>query len=386
MRNAKLIRLGLVLFLLMLLLTIACNDGGDSSGHPSATKPTTAVSDDRATKSKTETTTLTALPKTLTIVDSMQRTVKIPYPLKRIALLAGTVGEIIRALGETDRIVGITQDMASKTEYWAELQDKPVCGSISQPNYEKIAELDPDVVIVFGPWNWNPELEQKLSAAGITVVALECFQPATLAQDVMIVGEMLGREKEADAFVTFFRSYLNAVKEGLDRIPANERKQVYHEWGHDYSSSGPGSSWDEAIAMAGGVNIFADSDMAYPTVSPEAVLMRNPQVVIKTLFSGKNGGYPAADAKELTKVHKTLLSRTGWQNLDAVKNEQVYVISSALGYGAMRVVSICYLAKIFYPERFTDLDPQAMLREYLERFQGQHRTRLGSESLQQVFR
>ncbi len=372
MKNAKLILLGLVLLLLILPLTIACNDGGDDSGNSSTTGPTTAASEGVASESETEATTPTALPKTLTIVDSMKRAVKIPYPLKRIALLAGTVGEIIRCLGETDRIIGITQDMANKTEYWAELQDRPVCGSISQPNYEKIAELDPDVVIVFGPWNWNPEVEEKLSPAGIKVVALECFKPETLAQDVMIVGKMLGREKKAAEFVNFFKSYLDVVKERVSNIPADKRKQVYHEWGHDYSSSGPGSSWDEAIVMAGGVNIFADSDMAYPTVSPEAILMREPQVVIKTLSFGKGGAFTTTDTGKLIEVQKALLSRAGWENLDASKKDQVYVVSSELGYGAMRVVSICYLAKIFYPDLFTDLDPQAMLREYLVKFQGLH--------------
>ncbi len=163
------------------------------------------------------------------------------------------------------------------------------------------------------------------------------------------------------------------MKERVSSIPADKRKKVYHEWGDDYSSSGPGSSWDEAIVMAGGANIFSDSHMAYPTVSPESILMRDPQVVIKTLSYGKRGAFAATDTEKLIeKVRKSLSSRAEWRNLYAAKNNQVYVVSSELGYGAMRVVAICYLAKIFYPDLFTDLDPEAMLGEYLEKFQGLH--------------
>ena len=58
--------------------------------------------------------------------------------------------------------------------------------------------------------------------------------------------------------------------------------------------------------------------------------------------------------------------------IDAVKNDRVYATHAILIYapGPGYQIGVAYLAKLFYPELFGDLDPMAMHQEYIDRFQG----------------
>lgn len=62
--------------------------------------------------------------------------------------------------------------------------------------------------------------------------------------------------------------------------------------------------------------------------------------------------------------------RPGWDSIDAVKKDHVCVLSNDILGGAQHFIGVAYLAKLFCPELFDDLDPAALHQEYLERFQG----------------
>jgi iron complex transport system substrate-binding protein len=67
---------------------------------------------------------------------------------------------------------------------------------------------------------------------------------------------------------------------------------------------------------------------------------------------------------------KRLVSRPGWTDVDAVKNNRVYVMDPFAANACSKMVGACYLAKWLYPDRFPDLDPDALMKEWLENFQG----------------
>ncbi len=89
-------------------------------------------------------------PKTITIIDSTGRTVKIRLPVKRIVAFGGYDAEVIYLLGESDKIVAIL-DLLSKNPFakkiMPEVVKKPTPGNAFEPCYEKIIELNPDLLI-----------------------------------------------------------------------------------------------------------------------------------------------------------------------------------------------------------------------------------------------
>ena len=71
---------------------------------------------------------------------------------------------------------------------------------------------------------------------------------------------------------------------------------------------------------------------------------------------------------EMKEFREKIMSRPAWKNINAVKNERVYILAWGLSSGPHALVTTAYLAKWFYPELFEDLDPKAIHQEYLTRF------------------
>lgn len=299
---------------------------------------------------------------TITIVDSAGKVVEIPYPVKRVIALHSGAAEAIRALGAIDRVVCISKYTAQRIQYFPELKNTPLCGSFSSPDYEKIIKVNPQVVIVYTKW---PFAEKEVERTGIKVVRLDFYQPKTLFREIRTLGIMLGKEERAIELTNFFKEYLKIVESRVEKLKRKVR--VYFESWHDYRTVAEGSGYHDMIQMAGCINVFAGAGIASFQVSPEAILEKNPQLVVKVVLRDKDftGNY----LNKLKAIRDRLLTRPGWNTLDAVRDNKVYVVTSDFFGGVKAPINICYLAKWCYPELFKDLDPEAILKEYFKKFQ-----------------
>jgi len=213
------------------------------------------------------------------------------------------------------------------------------------------------------------EVAATLAPAGIKVVGIDCFKLDTLFSDITTLGQLFGTEEKAGKLIMFFQDILGAVEEKVRDLNPEEKPRVYAEHHRgDYYSFGPGSAWHEMIERAGGINIFADMPMPYPEVDPEAVIERNPQVILKDTRRTPPMGYGVTDTEPIQAYIDELTARPGWEALDAVRDGRVYVTSPDLTAGPKKVIAIAYFAKLFHPQ--LDLDPEAIFREYLESWQG----------------
>ena len=96
-----------------------------------------------------------------------------------------------------------------------------------------------------------------------------------------------------------------------------------------------------------GENIFSDVKIAYPQVSEETLIVRNPDVIL--LPGLKNN--QQADPREAI---ATLQQRPGWQEMTAVKNQRIYIIEDDLisRPGPRVVQGLQKVAQALYPEAF----------------------------------
>jgi iron complex transport system substrate-binding protein len=310
------------------------------------------------------------LPESITIVDSAGRAVEVPQPLERIAVWDSTVAEVIRALGAEDKIIGISESMTDPkyAYYWPELQDRPTISSWYEPDYERVIDVEPQVI--FTIVGYPPDAEEQLEPAGIKVIRLRFSELATLIDNIRILGLVLGNEKEAEEFTDFLQSKLDLIEAKAREIKPEEKKKVYFESGHkDYLAYGPGSVDDELLGIVRGINIFADLGVESSEVDTEEILVREPDVVIKDNMGVDYGGYTATDTSDMEAKRDEMMSRPGWSELKAVKDGQVYIQGGEL-FGPKIVINLGHVAKILYPDRFEALDVEAFHREYLEKYQG----------------
>ncbi len=312
-----------------------------------------------------------ALAKTeITITDYRGRNVTLPYPVERIVLLQHHAAWAIRLLGVEDKVVGVSKHL-SEAGMYPKLSSKPVCGTWQHPNYEEIAQLRPQVVITFHP-NPGPgvveEAARKLEPFGIRIVALRFTQMRT--SQFEILAKILGKEEKAKEFLGWRESKLNLVKEGLRGL--EEKVRVYNE--PDFR--GPYVTRPErSIDFAGGNNIAneilppeAMEKSMEKEVSAEWILKKNPEVVIIGDWPPRVTGYRVKNYTKAMEQIKEFTQRPGMEKISAVRNSRVYVMDYELSAGATSWIGALYLAKILYPQRFKDLNPGQIHKQFFEKW------------------
>lgn len=310
------------------------------------------------------------------ITDSSGRTVTLYRPLRRVVTFNGEALETLRSIGfDMENIVAVDKYSHEKDTFFPEFQDRANVGSIWSPDMEQVLSVRPDAVFLYATISTAAcdDIQKRLeaSAPGIRVLRFDCFKPATYAGEVRTIASIAGREDEGEAFASFYESTMDRIRDGTAGIPDDEKIRVYFEYWFDYTTVAASAGYNEKTLIAGGVNPFATGTAEYPVVDPEAILVADPQVVVKLAGQGlAAGGYAGHDIAALDATRAGMLSRPGWPGISAVKNDRVHVIHSDILGGAQHFIGTAYLAKWFYPDRFADLDPHAVHQRYLSEFQG----------------
>jgi iron complex transport system substrate-binding protein len=312
------------------------------------------------------------------VLDGNGKNITLYCPLKRIACFHAQAVEILRTLKSQDRIVGISpQAQTEQADFFMELSELPGIGSTTAPDLEAAIALHPDAAILYNTYQTTEcdTLQKAIEKIDPSIVVLhfDCYMPEYHIQDVERLGVIMEKEKEAQEYIEFYKDLIGKINSTLEKVKRDERPRIYLESSKDYNSAAKGSGYHQKIAMAGGDNIFADLATPYPTVDPEAILIKDPEFVIKNVGHGNSSianGYSVDDSGSLQALRNSMMNRSGWSNLTAVKDDQVYIISNKIYGGSHFFVGVSYLAKVFYPELFKDLDPRAIHQEYITRFQG----------------
>ena len=313
--------------------------------------------------------------KELTIMDSADRVVTVKKPIERIVMNSPYILEVMRSIKATDKVVGIDRTIEEDEIFFPEFIGYPSVGMWMSPDLEMMLDLRPDVVFIFA--YSAPAVEDaqnKLESAGITVLRFDGYKPEIYVEETKKLGYILDRNEEADEFLDFYEGFLSTIEEEVEGLSEEGRPKVYFECRKPYGFAG--SAHNFKIAAAGGNNIF--SDAPHSVVDPEDIINRDPDIIVRAFYSGvphEDYQWDADDATELEIVRNEIMSRPELQNVKAVKDGQVFILSMQIyGYmgpgGPRHFVGIGYMAKWFHPELFEDLDPQAIHQEYLTEFQG----------------
>jgi iron complex transport system substrate-binding protein len=219
----------------------------------------------------------------------------------RYVSLCPSTTEILFALGAGDEVTGVSR----YCNYPVEAHKREHIGDFSQPNIEKIVSLKPDIVFCTG-------LEQAPSIAPLRKLGLRVYvsDPSTLEElyaSIMEIGGLIGKIEQARTLVASMRDSVRQVR--ARGQAARIKPKVFFEIWHDpLMTAGKGSFIDEMIAIAGGVNVCADTPRPYSRVSEEKVVHADPEVIIM-----------------LSMIRTTKVSgRFGWKHVKAVSSGRLY--------------------------------------------------------------
>lgn len=278
----------------------------------------------------------------LTVQDDFNRSVTLQNRPARIISLAPSNTEILFALNLESSVIGVTEqcDYPPRVLELKARGTLEVIGGYATPSLEKIVALNPDLVLA--ATSLQTDVIHRLEAQGLTVVGLNPKTVSEILDDITLVGLICDVEAEAFKLTQELTSRISYIASRVSGQGVSLK--VYYElWYDPLMSVGKGSWIDELIQMAGGENIFSNSETPYPIVNPEAVLQMNPDAIFIPV------GYMGGEFKP------SLEERPGWRSVSAVKNGRIYEVDEdvLLRPGPRIVEGLWQLAVNLYPERFT---------------------------------
>ncbi len=308
------------------------------------------------------------------ITDSAGREVTICRPVERIIPMSSWSYEPIWILEAQDKVVGVTSTLKESAGAWLlGIQDKPTVGTYKELDYEKVLEVNPQIVITGS--NKAEEIAEKLAPAGITVVAMSFRSQEKFDNDLKILAKILGKDERAREFISWRQNCIDEIKERTEELEPEEKIKVYGEsnarfWLTPTKDSG----FHGVITTAGGNNIAGDLPGKYVDVESEWVVNESPEVIViaatmSDWIPGPGLDYFAdeSDIADTKQYLEETYNRTGLMETDAAKEGRVYLLHGYVAEGACRsFVGVGYCAKWFYPEQFEDLEPEEYHREYFE--------------------
>jgi iron complex transport system substrate-binding protein len=274
----------------------------------------------------------------LTFTDGLGRQITLAGPAQHVVSLAPSNTEILFAIGAGSQVVGRDQ-LSDFPEAAKTVTD--VGSTFDALNTEQIVSLKPDLVLA-AEIN-TPEQVKQLEALGLTVYYLK--NPHTLEEmygNLEIVAQLTSHEEETATLIESLKKRVAAVDEKIALI--SSRPNVFYELdatdpAKPYTA-GKGTFIDQLIDRAGGRNI-ASALEEYPQMSLEQVVAADPSFII--LGDSAYGITP-----------ESIAQRPGWENLSAVKNNQVFPFDDNLVSrpGPRLVDALEALAKLLRPELF----------------------------------
>ncbi len=270
-----------------------------------------------------------------TVIDDYKREVTLPKNPQRIISLAPACTEILFAVGLGNRVVGV-DDYSDCPE---EAKNITKIGSYLKPNLEIIVSLEPDLILSSDMT--SKEYVASLEEMNFTIIVLAPKSTRGIVQDIRLVGTIGNKTEEANNLADNLKQRINAITSKTINSKIY-RPKVYLEY-YPYWTYGPGSVGNDLILMAGGSNISRTVATAYSEITNEFVVASNPEFIVFVV------GYHAST------TIKDIKNRTGWDKVDAVKNNQIYTIDDDLVSrpGPRIVDALEHLARLIHPELFS---------------------------------
>lgn len=219
---------------------------------------------------------------------------------ERVVSLAPSLSEIVLELGAADLLVGVL-DGGERPQALAHV---PSVGRYGQLEMETLLALQPDLLLVW-PGSVSPAQREQLQGFGIAILVLEPRSLDELARQFLLIGERLGRPEAGQHLHDEFSAGLQTLRARYRR--SDPLPVFYQVWDAPLYTVGGRQIISDALQVCGARNLFADLDLPAPQVSVEAVLQRDPALII------------AGDARQLQSWKR-------WPQLRAVRREQLRVL------------------------------------------------------------
>ena len=235
------------------------------------------------------------------------------YGPQRIVCLTEEPTEWLYMLGEQRRIVGISGYTVRPPRA---REEKPKVSAFLSAKIDKIVELQPDCVIGFS--DLQADIASQLVKKGIQVTIFNQRSVAEIFSMMYQLAAMVGQEAHGLGLIQTMQHRLLAIEQAAATLKRRPRV-FFEEWYDPHISA---IAWvSELVGIAGGDDCFpelARQPMGKDRIIADGldIVQRNPDIILGSWCGRK---FRPAHVR----------ARSGWQEVNAVKNDQLFEIKSA---------------------------------------------------------
>ena len=248
--------------------------------------------------------------------------------ITEILIDLGLGSRIIAADDFSSFVPGVPSDLVFVLDMWT-------------PDIEALVAVAPDILIITEMLNLESDTLDLLASLGTRVISIPQFnRVADIVDNIHFIAGEMGVLAAGEVLTQTMLSEIEAARAIAETI--TERRTVYFELNPlpMLFTFGADTFLHEIMEIVGAENIFDDAG-DWVSISDEQVLARNPDVIIT------NVGWMDNAIEELK-------SRPGWDSLDAVANNRVYLVcENTTSRDNHRIVqAMREIARAVYPEYF----------------------------------
>jgi len=224
-----------------------------------------------------------------TVSDDLSREVTVRDPPLRIVSLTPGATEMLFAAGAGGQVIATV-----------EYSDEPPAarrltriGDVAAVDMERLVALRPDVVVAW-PAGGNPAQREKIARLNIPLYQQQVVRLADLPGSVRRLGALAGTAAAAERAAHDIEARLAALKRTYAARGAGKAPTVLLQvWNRPVYTVGGRHLMSDALAICGAHNVFADLPEAGPLVDTEAVIGRDPDIIIAAAPPGEGAAWLA---------------------------------------------------------------------------------------------
>ncbi len=231
------------------------------------------------------------------------------HPAIKVVSLSPSLTEYIFELDRGHLLIGRSAE-CRHPEAALEIE---VVGDLDTAKDERLTALKPDVILVNKSMKENKV--NHLESQGFTVVVFDHQKWDSVLRDLEILGKLLDAEGDVKTLISWLTQKRTTVENEINALEDHQPLSTAVLFSLNPLTLAAANTFiDELITLSGGSNITTDSSSRTPTLSPEALLQKQPEVILISAEAAN-----ADDIKELTRDPI-------WSQLSAFKNNRVYLI------------------------------------------------------------
>ena len=197
------------------------------------------------------------------------------YP-QRIITVAPHLSEVVESAGGANRLISVS----AYSNFPDSVKQLPITSDARSIDLEKMKQLRPDLIIYWRGGTPETQIESiKKTFTSISVVSVEPKKLTDIANDIETIGKLLGTETIAKKNAETLRSQINDLKKRYQNKHSRKVRVFYQVWAQPLMTLNQDHLIADIISICGGEQLFAKEKLLVPTVSREAVVKANPEII-----------------------------------------------------------------------------------------------------------